>query len=82
MLIKGAMNAEAFLAYVEQCLAATVRRGDIVVADNISVHKVARRQESIEARGADLRFLPQYSPGPRSNCISNPSPEDTAGKGG
>src|SRR5215831_19025316 len=36
MLIKGAMNGEAFLAYIEQCLAPTLKHGDIVVADNVS----------------------------------------------
>jgi hypothetical protein len=41
MLIKGAMNGEAFLAYIEQCLAPTLKRGYIVVADNVSFHKVA-----------------------------------------
>src|SRR5215831_11022512 len=41
MLIKGAMNGEAFLAYIEQCLAPTLKHGDIVVADNVSFHKVA-----------------------------------------
>ena len=41
MLIKGAMNGEAFLAYIEQCLAPTLKRGDIVVADNVPFHKVA-----------------------------------------
>jgi transposase len=62
MLIKGAMNGEAFLAYIKQCLAPTLRRGDIVVADNVSFHKVAGVKEAIEARGAELRYLPQYSP--------------------
>jgi hypothetical protein len=41
MVIKGAMNGESFLAYMEQCLVPTLRRGDIVVADNVSFHKVA-----------------------------------------
>ena len=62
MLIKGAMNGEAFLAYIEQCLAPTLRRRDIVVADNVSFHKVTGVEEAIEARGAELRYLPQYSP--------------------
>src|SRR5437588_8474383 len=39
MLIKGAMNGEAFLAYIEQCLAPTLQRRDIVVIDNVSFHK-------------------------------------------
>jgi transposase len=62
MLIKGAMNGEAFLAYIEQCLAPTLRRKNIVVIDNVSFHKVAGVAEAIRARGAELRYLPQYSP--------------------
>ena len=56
MLIKGAMNGEAFLAYIEQCLAPTLRRRDTVVADNVAFHKVAGGvEEAIQARGAELR---------------------------
>lgn len=62
MLIKGAMNGEAFLAYIDQCLAPTLKRGDIVVADNVSFHKVAGVEEALRRVGASLRFLPQYSP--------------------
>ena len=62
MLIKGAMNGEVFLAYVEQCLAPTLKRGDIVVIDNVPFHKVVGVEEAIEAAGASLRYLPQYSP--------------------
>ena len=62
MLIKGAMNGEAFLAYIEQCLVPTLRRRDIVVIDNVSFHKVIGVQEAIEAGGAELRYLPEYSP--------------------
>src|SRR3974390_982803 len=62
MLIKGAMNGEAFLAYIEQCLAPTLRRRDIVVIDNVPFHKVAGAEEAIRDVGASLRYLPQYSP--------------------
>lgn len=62
LLLDGAMNGEAFLAYVEQILAPTLRRGDIVIMDNVSVHKVAGISEAIEARGATLLYLPPYSP--------------------
>ena len=62
MVIKGAINGDAFLAYIEQCLAPTLTRGDIVVADNVSFHKVAGVEEAIGAVGASLRYLPQYSP--------------------
>jgi transposase len=62
MTIKGAMNGEAFLAYVEQCLVPTLKRGDIVVMDNVSVHRVEGVREAIEAANATLRYLPAYSP--------------------
>lgn len=62
MVFDGAMTGEMFLAYVEQCLAPTLKRHDIVVADNLRAHKVVGVREAIEAAGATLRYLPQYSP--------------------
>jgi hypothetical protein len=62
MLIEGPMNGELFLAYVEQCLVPTLKPDDIVVADNLATHKVAGVVDAIEAAGATLRYLPQYSP--------------------
>jgi transposase len=62
MMIEAAMNGEAFLAYVDQCLVPTLKRGDIEVMDNVSVHRVAGVREAIEAANATLRFLPPYSP--------------------
>jgi transposase len=62
MLIKGAMNGEVFLAYIEQCLVPTLKRRDIVIIDNVSFHKVAGVRETIRARRAELLYLPQYSP--------------------
>ena len=56
------MNGAAFLAYVEQALAPTLSRGDVVVLDNLSSHKVAGVREAVEARGASLLYLPPYSP--------------------
>ena len=61
-VLDGAMNGPMFLAYVEQCLAPTLKRGDIVIMDNLPVHKVAGVQEAIEAAGAKLLYLPPYSP--------------------
>ena len=60
--LQGAMNGKTFKAYVEQFLAPTLRRGDIVFMDNVSVHKVDGIEEAIEARGAILFYLPAYSP--------------------
>ena len=62
MTFDGAMNGAAFLAYVEQVLAPTLRRGDIVVMDNLPAHKLQAVREAIERAGAELRFLPPYSP--------------------
>jgi transposase len=62
MLIEGPMNGELFLAYVEQCLAPTLKPDDIVVVDNVATHKVAGIAKAIEAAGATLRYLPKYSP--------------------
>ena len=57
-VLDGAMTGEAFLAYVEQCLAPTLKRKDTVVMDNLQAHKVPGVREAIEARGATLRYLP------------------------
>jgi transposase len=62
LLLTGAMNGRTFAAWVEQFLAPVLRTGDIVVCDNLSVHKNAEARAAIKARGAELRFLPAYSP--------------------
>lgn len=62
MVVEGAMNAEMFLAYVEQCLVPTLRRGDIVVMDNCRVHLGLGVRAAIARAGAELRYLPKYSP--------------------
>lgn len=56
------MNGTAFLAYVEQVLVPELTPGDIVVMDNLPAHKPVAVREAIEAAGAELRFLPPYSP--------------------
>lgn len=61
-VIDGPMNGELFLAYVEQFLAPTLAPGDIVVMDNLPAHKVKGVAEAIAERGAELRYLPPYSP--------------------
>lgn len=62
MVLDGAMNGLAFLAYVEQVLAPTLSPGDIVVMDNLPAHKLASVRDAIRAVGAEVRFLPPYSP--------------------
>ena len=61
-VLDGAMNGEFFLAYVEQFLAPTLKAGDIVIMDNLSSHKIAGVEQAITARGAQLLYLPPYSP--------------------
>ena len=60
--IDGAMTGRRFLAYVERCLAPTLKQNEIVMIDNLPAHKAAGVREAIEARGATLRYLPKYSP--------------------
>lgn len=62
MVLDGSMNGPAFLAYVEQVLAPTLRAGETVVMDNLPAHKIAGVRAAIEATGARLRLLPPYSP--------------------
>jgi transposase len=62
MVIEGATDAAVFRAYVKHVLVPTLREGDIVVLDNLSSHKAAEVEEMIQAVGAELWFLPPYSP--------------------
>ena len=62
MVLDGPINGEWFEAYVRQILVPELRRGDIVIMDNLSSHKRASVRERIEAAGATLLFLPPYSP--------------------
>ena len=58
----GAMDGASFIAYVEQVLVPTLKRGDVVFMDNLRTHKVDGVREAIEAAGAKVRYLPAYSP--------------------
>jgi len=62
MVLDGAMDGAAFLAYVEQVLGPTLVPGDIVVMDNLPAHKPTAVRQAIERTGAEMRFLPAYSP--------------------
>jgi transposase len=62
LVLEGAIDGIAFRAWVEQFLVPTLNPEDIVVADNLSSHKVAGVREAIEAVGAAMMFLPSYSP--------------------
>jgi transposase len=58
----GPIDNPTFLAYVEQVLVPTLQPGEVVVLDNLAIHKQAEVQAAIEGAGARLRFLPPYSP--------------------
>ena len=62
MTIEEATDADIFLAYVEQVLSPKLKPGDVVVMDNLTSHKVDGVRESIEKAGAELLYLPPYSP--------------------
>jgi transposase len=58
----GATDTACFETYIERCLVPTLRPGDIVVMDNLSCHKTAEVARLIAAAGAEVRYLPAYSP--------------------
>jgi len=61
-VLDGPMNSEFFLAYVQQQLVSTLRCGDLVIMDNLSSHKQTGVRDAIKSVGADLLYLPPYSP--------------------
>jgi transposase len=60
--IEGATDSELFEAYVEEFLAPTLTAGQVVVLDKLGAHRTERVRELVEERGAELLFLPSYSP--------------------
>jgi transposase len=62
MCLEGATDALAFEAYVEHFLAPSLTEGQVVVMDNLGAHRPKKVRELIEARGAELVFVPSYSP--------------------
>jgi transposase len=62
LLFEGAMTAVAFDTYVEDVLAPTLRRGEILLMDNLSAHKSGQAQAILEAQSVQVIFLPPYSP--------------------
>ena len=59
---EGATDAKAFEAYIEHFLAPTLEEGQVVVLDGLGAHRTDKVRELVEATGADLLFLPSYSP--------------------
>jgi len=62
MLLDGPMSGQSFIAYVDQVLAPTLRRGDILVMDNVPTHKVRGVREALKLRGVLVPEFPSYSP--------------------
>ena len=93
-VVDGPMTKADFLAYIEQCLRPTLKRGDIVIIDNLPAHKGDEVQHAIETARAILLYLPKYSPdlNPIEQAFSKlkallrkaasaPSPVSAAGSG-
>lgn len=70
--VPGAIDGETMVFFVEEILAPTLKRGEVVFFDNCPIHKADEITEAIEARGALALFLPTYSPdfNPIENCWS------------
>jgi transposase len=61
-VLDGPMDGVIFKAWIEQMLAPELRPGDLVIMDNLAAHKVDGIRKAIEDQGAELRYLPPYSP--------------------
>jgi transposase len=72
MMLEGAVDGEAFEAFIEKMLVPTLHSGNIVLMDNVNIHKGEAVEEAIRSAGAKLQYLPRYSPdlSPIENCWS------------
>ena len=72
LAVEGAVDAEVFNVYAKQVLGPRLRRGDVVVLDNLTAHRASRIEEVAEARGAQVLWLAPYSPdfNPIEQCWS------------
>ncbi|MDR6287480.1 transposase [Methylopila jiangsuensis] len=72
MALDGPINGRSFQAYVDQVLVPELKPGDVVVMDNLGSHKGAGVRAAIKAAGAELLYLPPYSPdfNPIENAFS------------
>ena len=62
LVVEGSTNATVFHTYLQEVLCPTLKRGQVVVMDNLSAHKGERVRELIEGKGCELLYLPPYSP--------------------
>lgn len=81
MCVEGATDTKAFEVYVEHFLAPSLREGQVVVMDNLGAHRPQKIRDLIEARGAELVFVPSYSPdlNPIEQAFSNKEHPKKAG---
>jgi transposase len=72
LTVEGAVDAEVFNAYAERVLGPCLRRGDVVVLDNLGAHRASRIEQVAQGRGAQVLWLPPYSPdfSPIEQCWS------------
>ena len=72
MMLEGAIDGVAFKTFVEDLLVPTLRAGDLVLMDNSNTPKGKEIKKAIQATGAELKYLPRYSPAfsPLENCWS------------
>ena len=70
-VIDGPITRRAFETYIETQLAPTLAKGDVVILDNLAVHKSAKAAACLKQRGAWFLFLPAYSPDPELNPVEN-----------
>ena len=62
LVFEGALNGEMFMAYMKNCLGPSLKKGDVVIMDNLSSHKVSVLEAIVKERGAKIEYLPPYSP--------------------
>jgi transposase len=62
LVVEGSTNGTVFETYLEEVLLPTLKRGQVLMMDNLSAHKAERVKELIEAKGCELIYLPPYSP--------------------
>jgi len=74
LCVEGAINGRVFLAWVQQQLVPSLREGDVVVMDNLSSHKTPGVVAAIEGAGAEVRYLPPYSPDLNPIELASPRP--------
>jgi transposase len=61
-LVEGPVDAEVFTVYLQKVLCPQLREGDTLILDNLPTHKIQKVAQLVSTRGAEVRYLPPYSP--------------------